>query len=203
MTITDGDMRRQVTEVLRAGERPQDFDVTGIVDELIGRFGLVNVDTIDNAAFWGVVAAYDTTSKTPPAPAAPRTILAEDLAAIPAEHRRTIALWLTQVAESHTGGWVISAAEAALIRNVLLGAAVDLADPTSEDTTVEHAAAILGELTNPSYYGCADCSFATADILRSAGHVRATGHAQRVNTRIPEAAARQGAECSDLGAGPR
>jgi hypothetical protein len=171
MTITDGDMRRQVTEALRAGERPQDFDVTAIVDELIGRFGLVNIDTIDNAAFWGVVAAHDTTSTTPPAPTTPPAILAEDLAAIPAEHRRTIALWLTQVADSHTGGWVISAAEAALIRNVLLGAAVDLADPTSEDTTTDHAVEVLARLVTPPTFG--------------------------------EPAARQGDECSDLGAGPR
>lgn len=74
------------------------------------------------------------------------TVSNVDLAAIPAEHRRTIARWLVERGDIFRPSFILSAEDTATIRDVLRGAAVDLATPTAEDSTVGHADQVLGEL---------------------------------------------------------
>lgn len=56
MTITDRDIRTQVEQALTdyAGVH----DVDGIVETIRDRYGLVDIDTIDDGEFWGIVQAY-------------------------------------------------------------------------------------------------------------------------------------------------
>jgi len=75
-----------------------------------------------------------------------RIITPEDLAALPIEARRTIALWLVQRAESFRTSWVLPKSERAAINQALVGVAVDLAEPLAEDSTIGHAAHVIGSL---------------------------------------------------------
>lgn len=54
--ITDKDIERVVAESLTAytGE----FDVRGIVDEVIARYGRVDIETIDHDDYWTLVAKH-------------------------------------------------------------------------------------------------------------------------------------------------
>ena len=70
----------------------------------------------------------------------------EQLAAIPAEHRRTIALFLIDRAENTRTSWVLDRHTRGIVSDVLYGAAVDLADPLSEDSTTHHAADVIQDL---------------------------------------------------------
>lgn len=74
------------------------------------------------------------------------TITPEDLAAIPEEHRKIIARWFIQRAETFEPSWVLSWDAATIIRGVLTGSAVDLADPLSDDSTTGHATRVLDTL---------------------------------------------------------
>lgn len=56
ITITDHDIATQVTESL--GVHVGDFDVDGIVRDVIAQFGLVSIDDIDEAAYWGLVEEH-------------------------------------------------------------------------------------------------------------------------------------------------
>jgi uncharacterized protein with von Willebrand factor type A (vWA) domain len=50
-------MRNQVLEALDGSEG--DFDVEGIVEEIHAEHGLVDIDELPSAYFWGVVAKHD------------------------------------------------------------------------------------------------------------------------------------------------
>lgn len=76
----------------------------------------------------------------------PHPVTPEDLAAIPAEHRRTIARWLAEKAEAVRPSFVMPPTVAMTVTAYLSGAAVDLVEPLAEDTTISHAAAILRDL---------------------------------------------------------
>ncbi len=52
-TFTDQDMRDQVAEMV--GGDVDDFDVIAIMERLQDRYGTVDIDTIESAAFWAVV----------------------------------------------------------------------------------------------------------------------------------------------------
>lgn len=51
--ITDQDMRDQVAVAL--GADSGDFDVSAITDRLQEQFGTVDIDTIEDGAFWATV----------------------------------------------------------------------------------------------------------------------------------------------------
>lgn len=70
----------------------------------------------------------------------------EDLAAIPVAHRRTIARWLVQQGSVAPGGLLGALTNAH--NDALRGAAVTLADPLAEDSTIDHARAVLDDLAN-------------------------------------------------------
>ena len=74
------------------------------------------------------------------------TVTPGDLAAIPYEHRKTLARWLLQRGQGFQPSIFLSAREAGCIRDTFTGAAVDVADPLSEDSTIGHAAHVLGTL---------------------------------------------------------
>lgn len=85
-----------------------------------------------------------TTTTAPPAPAEPVTT--DQLAAIPTEHRRLISRWLTERAAQFTPSWLCPQDVSHGIQNALNGAAVDLADPLTDDSTLSHAAGTLTSL---------------------------------------------------------
>lgn len=58
-TITDRDVRKQITTAIEASHNPGDFDVDGITEHIIRVYGLVNIDTISSDEFWGVLFLYD------------------------------------------------------------------------------------------------------------------------------------------------
>jgi hypothetical protein len=70
----------------------------------------------------------------------------EDLAGIPAEHRRVIARWLCERANSIRPSMFCTPSEAEAIGGVMYGVAVDLADPLADDSSVAHSAAVLATL---------------------------------------------------------
>lgn len=59
--ISSDDIRTEVIQILdaSAGCGSADFDVEGIVHDLISRHGLVPVDEIDSDSFWAVVLRHD------------------------------------------------------------------------------------------------------------------------------------------------
>lgn len=57
MTITDQDMRNQVTTALAGSEG--DYDIDGIVSEIQEHFGTVPIDDVPHEDFWTIVAAFD------------------------------------------------------------------------------------------------------------------------------------------------
>jgi hypothetical protein len=63
MSITDNDVRRQVEAALGPEGTPEreGINVDGVVREIVDRFGLVDIDSIDADEFWGIVAAHDVT----------------------------------------------------------------------------------------------------------------------------------------------
>lgn len=69
----------------------------------------------------------------------------EHLAAIPETYRRTIARWLAQRGSAPASGLFAQAIQTQ--NEALRGAAVDLAYPLSEDSTNDHAADVLADLT--------------------------------------------------------
>lgn len=73
-------------------------------------------------------------------------ITVEQLADIPAEHRRVIARWLCERANGIRPSMVCTPDTAEAISGVLYGVAVDLADPLAEDTTLAHSVAVLNDL---------------------------------------------------------
>lgn len=56
-TITDRDMREQVTTAL--GFEDGDFDVPAIVDALQLAYGTVDIDDIPSDDFWAIVQKHD------------------------------------------------------------------------------------------------------------------------------------------------
>lgn len=60
ITITSRDMLDQVRLILDASEHSKHFNADGITSEIVATFGLVDVDAITNATFWGIVARHDT-----------------------------------------------------------------------------------------------------------------------------------------------
>lgn len=58
MTITDRDIRDQVQQATEASEGSYDADA--IVREIVQRYGLVSIDTIDHDEFWAIVGQYPT-----------------------------------------------------------------------------------------------------------------------------------------------
>jgi hypothetical protein len=69
-----------------------------------------------------------------------------DLSVVPLEHRRLVACWLLQRAHAFQPSWMLPTDVAASIRDALTGAAVDIVAPNSEDTTTDHAGAVLDTL---------------------------------------------------------
>jgi hypothetical protein len=61
--ITDRDVREQVKVTVNAGgeDLAVGIDVDGIVDEILSRYGLVDIEMIDNEEFWEMVARHDST----------------------------------------------------------------------------------------------------------------------------------------------
>ena len=55
--ITYTDIALQVTESLT--DFVNDYDVDGIVRDVIARYGRVNIDAIDEAEYWGLVEKHD------------------------------------------------------------------------------------------------------------------------------------------------
>lgn len=58
---TDADIEAFVRRSIQEGADPRDFDVPGIVDEIISLYGLVSPETIDYAPYWAIVARHDVT----------------------------------------------------------------------------------------------------------------------------------------------
>lgn len=56
ITITDHDIATQVAASL--GVHVGDFDVDGIVRDIISQYGLVDIDDIDEAQYWGLVEEH-------------------------------------------------------------------------------------------------------------------------------------------------
>lgn len=59
MTITDRDIRQQVTDSLH--QVLDGIDLDGIVREITGTYGLVGIETISHDAYWTIVARHDGT----------------------------------------------------------------------------------------------------------------------------------------------
>lgn len=76
----------------------------------------------------------------------PEPITPDQLNAIPLEHRRTIALWLYQRGDQYAPSLVLTAGMSMVLRDAFAGAAVDLADPLSDDSTIGHGAHVLGSI---------------------------------------------------------
>ena len=73
----------------------------------------------------------------------------DDLWQIPAKHRDTIARWLIQHGASFQPSTFLPADLAVIIASAFDGAAVDLAEPGAEDSTLDHAQAVLDRLSGP------------------------------------------------------
>lgn len=77
------------------------------------------------------------------------TIEPIDLAYIPEPDRRIIARWLVQRSNevmSPMAKLLYGEVSVGLVRDSLLGAAVDLVDPLSDDASIEHATQVLKTL---------------------------------------------------------
>lgn len=61
-TITSDDITRQITEAVNAGD-PTGIDIPAAVRHFIDTFSLVDIDTIDESKFWGIIAAHDSTQQ--------------------------------------------------------------------------------------------------------------------------------------------
>jgi hypothetical protein len=63
MTLTDRDIRDQVQQACDASVGT--YDVSAITRAIVDRYGLVDIDTIDDDEFWSLVMAHDTERDTP------------------------------------------------------------------------------------------------------------------------------------------
>ena len=72
----------------------------------------------------------------------------EHLAAIPLEYRTAVARWLIARSDTFRPSWVASPAVVNAARSALVGAAVDIVTLESDDTTIDHAIAVLDELAS-------------------------------------------------------
>lgn len=59
MTFTSADLRDQVVSYL--GNTADDYDVSGIVNEIQAKYGTVDIDTIDGSDFMTLVSRFDIT----------------------------------------------------------------------------------------------------------------------------------------------
>lgn len=78
------------------------------------------------------------------------TVETSDLAAVPDEHRELIARWLNERAAQFRPTFLLTDLAAGAVRDVLRGAAVDLARPAAEDSTTGHANEVLADLSEVS-----------------------------------------------------
>lgn len=76
----------------------------------------------------------------------PTPVTPAQLAAIPAEHRALVARFLIERAAQFKPSFVLSAEMTSVIQAALTGAAVDLHDPESDDSTLGHVAVVVAEL---------------------------------------------------------
>lgn len=70
----------------------------------------------------------------------------EAMAAVPVEHREAVARWLILRAQRYQPSFLLTKGQAAYIQDALCSAAVDVADPTAEDSTLAHAARVMDRL---------------------------------------------------------
>lgn len=54
------DLADQVATSL--GDHGDDFDVEGIVEEIVREYGRVNIDSVDSDTYWAIVTKHDTTA---------------------------------------------------------------------------------------------------------------------------------------------
>jgi hypothetical protein len=73
----------------------------------------------------------------------------EQLAAVPLEHRRTVARWLTERAGTFKASSLFGPFLTDTVHDALQGAATDLMTPGVDDTTIGHARAGLRDLAIP------------------------------------------------------
>ena len=79
-------------------------------------------------------------------PDQPTTVTPAQLAAIPPEHRRTIARWLLEHAATFKPSWLLIPGACAAVHDALKGAAVDLAMPETDCTNTSHANRVILDL---------------------------------------------------------
>jgi hypothetical protein len=60
-TITADDITRQVIESMAGFE--DDYDIEGIVSEIISEHGLIDIDAIPDQPYWDMVARHDVSGK--------------------------------------------------------------------------------------------------------------------------------------------
>lgn len=77
---------------------------------------------------------------------APHNIRPADLAALPIEDRKVIARWICERADQIRPSIYCTPDTVEAITGVLYGIAVDLADPESDDSTVQHAREVLATI---------------------------------------------------------
>lgn len=71
-----------------------------------------------------------------------------DLRNVPKAYRKVMARWLLAMSEQYRPSLVLTKHEAQMIAGALTGAAVELYEPMTEDTTLLHAAEVIEELTS-------------------------------------------------------
>lgn len=73
-------------------------------------------------------------------------IEAEQIEAIPEQHRRLIAQWLLERVAQYQPSWLLPQWQVALLCDAISGVAVDLMRPVSDDSTLDYAAEVLHDL---------------------------------------------------------
>lgn len=68
------------------------------------------------------------------------------MAAVPVEHREAVARWLIQRAGRYQPSFILTGDQAGMIQDALCSAAVDVADPTAENSTLAHSAEVMRRL---------------------------------------------------------
>lgn len=58
MTFTSRDLRDQVTRATDASDG--EYDVDAIVEEVVEKYGAVDIETLDSGEFWAVVGKHAT-----------------------------------------------------------------------------------------------------------------------------------------------
>jgi hypothetical protein len=69
-----------------------------------------------------------------------------DLQSVPEDYRVMVARWVLERAKRYQPNLILTPEMAGVIQDVLVGVAVDIAVPDSEDMTVTYAAAIIRDL---------------------------------------------------------